>query len=67
MKAEKQQEVCMLTWLNSNGSTVLVALVLLMLVGISVRKFIKNKGKGCCGHCGGGCDQCAFRNADEEK
>ncbi|HCD46804.1 MAG TPA: FeoB-associated Cys-rich membrane protein [Lachnoclostridium sp.] len=61
-------------WLASNGSTVLVALVILMLVCISVRQFIKNKRKGGCGHCGGccshcsgGCGQCVFRDADEEK
>ncbi len=61
-------------WLASNGSTVLVALVLLVLVCISVRQFIKNKGKGGCGHCGGGCSHCsggcshcAFGNADDEQ
>ncbi len=61
-------------WLASNGSTVLVALVLLVLVCISVRQFIKNKGKGgcghcsgCCSHCSGGCGHCAFGNADDEK
>ncbi|HBE86281.1 MAG TPA: FeoB-associated Cys-rich membrane protein [Lachnoclostridium sp.] len=61
-------------WLASNGSTVLVALVLLVLVCISVRQFIKNKGKGGCGHCSGGCSHCsggcghcAFGNADDEQ
>ncbi|WP_313580758.1 FeoB-associated Cys-rich membrane protein [Lacrimispora sp.] len=61
-------------WLASNGSTVLVALVLLVLVCISVRQFIKNKGKGGCGHCSGGCSHCSgscghcvFGNADDEQ
>lgn len=61
-------------WLASNGSTVLVAFVLLVLVCISVRQFIKNKGKGGCGHCSGGCSHCsggcghcAFGNADDEQ
>lgn len=61
-------------WLASNGSTVLVALVLMVLVCISVRQFIKNKGKGGCGHCSGGCSHCsggcghcAFGNADDEQ
>ncbi|MBE7722216.1 FeoB-associated Cys-rich membrane protein [Lacrimispora indolis] len=56
-------------WLASNGSTVIIAMILLVLVCFSVRKFVKNKGKGgCgCGHCSGGCSNCAFRNFDEEK
>lgn len=61
-------------WLASNGSTVLVALVLLVLVCISVRQFIKNKGKGGCGHCSGGCSHCSggcghcvFGNAEDEQ
>ncbi|MFV0238623.1 MAG: FeoB-associated Cys-rich membrane protein [Lacrimispora sphenoides] len=61
-------------WLASNGSTVLVALVLLVLVCFSVRQFIKNKGKGGCGHCSGGCSHCSgscghcvFGNGDDEQ
>ncbi len=61
-------------WFASNGSTVLVALVLLVLVIISLRQYIKNKGKGgcghfsgCCGNCSGGCGHCAFGNSDDEK
>ncbi|ADL05003.1 FeoB-associated Cys-rich membrane protein [Lacrimispora saccharolytica] len=54
-------------WLASNGSTIFIALILLVLVCFSVRKFIKNKGSCGCGGCSGGCGHCPYRNADEEK
>lgn len=54
-------------WLASNGSTILIALVLLILVGFSIRKFLKNKGGCSCGHCSGGCSHCIYGKMDEEK
>ncbi|GLC77923.1 FeoB-associated Cys-rich membrane protein [Lacrimispora brassicae] len=56
-------------WLASNGSTVFIALILLVLVCFSVRKFIKNKRGGCCGcgGCGGGCSHCPFGKSEEEE
>ena len=54
----------MLHWLASNYLTIVVALILLGVVALIVRRLILDKraGKhicgGSCGSCGGGCSGC---------
>ena len=58
----------MLLWLSANGSTIIITLILIVLVTLAGRKITKRKGSGgCgCGHCGGGCDNCCFKNFFEQ-
>ncbi len=58
----------MISWLAANGSTIIIAAILLVLVFFAARKVIKNKG-GCdsCGGCKGGCEGCRLYDPDGKK
>ena len=58
----------MVSWLAANGSTIIIAVILLVLVFFAGRKVIKNKG-GCssCGGCKGGCEGCRLYDPDGKK
>lgn len=56
----------MLLWLSANGSTIIITLILIVLVTLAGRKITKRKGGCGCGHCGGGCDNCYFKNFSEQ-
>ncbi len=57
----------MIDWLQANYGTILVALFLLTMVVLIVRRLILDKraGKhicgGSCGSCGGGCSGCPMQ------
>lgn len=57
----------MIDWLQANYGTILVALLLLTMVVLIVRRLILDKraGKhicgGSCGSCGGGCSGCPMQ------
>ena len=55
----------MVSWLAANGSTIIIAVILLVLVFFAGRKVIKNKG-GCRG-CKGGCEGCRLYDPDGKK
>lgn len=56
----------MSAWLVSNGSTVIIVLILLVLVFFAVRKVLRNKGGCSCGHCHG-CNGCGIESTEKEK
>ncbi len=49
----------MLTWLQMNGGTIAVGVVLLTLLAVIFRHVIKEKKRG---GCGCGCGSCAMRD-----
>ena len=57
----------MIDWLQANYGTILVALLLLTMVVLIIRRLILDKraGKhicgGSCGSCGGGCSGCPMQ------
>ena len=60
----------MLQWLSENLGTILVCAVLVLVVGLVIRKIIRDKrsGKSCdcgCGGCDGCCSSC--RHANESR
>lgn len=52
----------MLEWLGANWGTILVVLILAVMVGMIVRKMIRDKKAGK-SSCGAGCAGCAMRGA----
>ncbi len=56
----------MTAWLASNVSTIIIALILLVLVFFAGRKVLRNKGRCSCGRCEG-CDRCSIGSAEKEK
>ena len=63
----------MLTWLQANLASVIVSLVLLMVVGLIVRRLVLDRkaGKhicgGSCGSCGGSCGGCPMQGKCHSK
>ena len=51
----------MLAWLQANGGTLAVGIVLLVLLIVIARHVIKEKKRG--GGCGCGCGSCAMRDS----
>ena len=50
----------MLDWLQNNWSTLFVGAILLVIVGLVIRKMIKDKRAGRSVGCGCGCKGCAL-------
>lgn len=55
----------MFSWFAANLSTILIALILLVLVFFAGRKVFRNKGGCSCGHCRD-CGHCSL-DTDKEK
>lgn len=56
----------MLSWLAANLGTIAVAIILIVIVAVIVRKLYSDKKKGihsCGGNCGGGCAGCSSCNS----
>lgn len=54
----------MLYWLQANLASIAVALVLLCVTALIIRKMIRDKKAGrhsCGGSCGGGCGSCPMQ------
>lgn len=46
-------------WINMYAPTVIVGLCVLALIGMAVRRMVRDKKSGgCAGGCGGGCSGC---------
>lgn len=47
-----------------NIPTIIILAVILVLFGLCVWRFVKNRGGcDCSSACGGGCDHCAYKDA----